>query len=118
MEAYDRVTKSAEYSGVTRVEALEQIREWMNGVAWAAEQTATSIGRVTVDAADNLCAIYAASVLGGITCACALAGHDLTDAEAQDVLMRISQLYTEMMSDELMRACEAGDATSPLEAIE
>lgn len=118
MAPYGRVTLAAMDNGVSRVEALEQIREWMSAVVLTAVESAAGIGVLISDVDSKLPAIYAASMLGGITVACALGGRALTDDESSNVLFRTARLYSQMMGDELMRDCEAGDAADPIVPLE
>jgi hypothetical protein len=104
--------------GITRVEALEQIRDWMEVVAQTAVMSASRFGVRLEDVESHLPRLYAESILGGITTACALGGRELTTGEADRILGETMHLYTEMMSDGLMQACIEGDATYPLEEVE
>ena len=111
---YERVDVAAHEHGVSRVEALEDIRELMLITVNTAVKSAR-LGGVEVPMSDEIAGmIYAASTLGGLRMALALADADMTEDEVEHYMKCSTYLYREMMSDELMRMCAAGDAADPI----
>lgn len=115
---YGRVTVAAMENRVSRVQALEEIRAAMEGVALTAIDSARRCGHDVPTDKESERMIYAASMLGGLRMALALTGRDMTEEEIERFMGDTMHLYGEMMSDELMQACHAGDATCPVDGVE
>jgi len=112
---YGRVTAAAIESGVSRVEALEEIRAAMEVVVLTAIDSARRCGHDVPTDKESERMIYAASMLGGLRMALAMTGRDMTEDEVEHFMHNTMHLYGEMMSDELMQACHAGDAACPID---
>ena len=112
---YGRVTSAAMEDGTSRVEALEEIRAVMEVVVLTAIDSARRSGHDAPTDEEGERMIYAASMLGGLRMALALTGREMTEEEIERCMGDTMHLYREMMSDELMQACHAGDATCPID---
>ena len=118
LSPYGRVTVAAMESRVSRVEALEEIRAAMEVVVLTAIDSARRSGHGAPTDVESECLIYAASMLGGLRMALALTGREMTEEEIGRFMGDTMHLYREMMSDELMQACHAGDAARAKSAHE